>query len=188
MTRLALRHVFTPHGTPYVPPPSRRGDDLHFVRYDPASACPCGAANSAHVLTFGHMHREQIEAEQNDPMAAAIMVVSDRASLDRHHLNLRSGELEECAEPRIALPPAADHRALLQAAIAAELKDTDRYFVSDALENISPNEQAQWREYRKRLRSGNAALKQGKEVAAVFADLPNDPKSVDHFAGLRARI
>jgi hypothetical protein len=182
MSRLPLRHIFTRPGTPYVVPPSTRGDDLNFVRYDPAKPCPCGAADAAQILTFGHMHRDQIEAEQRDPAAAAIIVVSDRASLDRHHLNVRTGDIEDCTAPRIVPVPAPDLSALLEAAIAAELARTDRYFVADALENISPAEQAQWLEYRKELRAGNAALKQGREVSAVLADLPKDLKSVDHFA------
>jgi hypothetical protein len=115
------------------------------------------------------MHRDHILAEQADPEAPA-----------------REGgkiQIEDDDHPGFPAASALDPLLLLQAAITEALTRSDRYMLADALENIAPDEQAAWREYRKALRTAHAM----NDQAAIVAALPKaNPKGVDPFAVFRS--
>jgi hypothetical protein len=147
--------------------PNLVGDDAMFARYDPATG---------ELLNVGHMHREHIEAETK--AGAAIVEHDDHtARIDTHKLDLTTRKLVPYTKPR----DIQAERDLALVAISQLLIGSDKYFTSDATDNITPQEQAQWRNWRKALR---AAAKLD-DPDALIAAVPKTPKGIDLISHLR---
>lgn len=138
---------------PTITPPSPNLDG-HDVKFVRRAA-------DGSPLNWGHMHRDHFE---------------DRKA--------KGDNIEEVADDFVPPPPSAPDDALhAQFLIAGALEQTDKYFMSDALDNITPAEQAQWRAYRQKLRAAN---KLGN-AAAIVANVPPDPKGVDRLGTIRGK-
>jgi hypothetical protein len=112
------------------------------------------------VTTWGHMHKDHIERFRNEG----------------HDIRI----VDESWEPP---PPKKPEKSLLlRVEIARILDQTDKYFTSDAMENIDAQTQGDWRQYRKALR--DAA--KGGTAPEMVAALPSvDPKGNDPFQKFR---
>jgi hypothetical protein len=116
---------------------------------------------SGKVINWGHMHRDDIARHQ--------------AAGDRIEEAPDDLQPPAAAEPDLALQ--------MQYTIAGELAKADRYFLTDALDNITADEQAQWRAYRKALRDANKLT----DPAAILAHVPKTPKGIDAFEYIRGK-
>lgn len=112
------------------------------------------------VATWGHMHRDHIERFRNEG----------------HDIRI----VDESWEP--PAPSLPNQSLLMRMEIARILEQTDKYFTSDAMENIDTQTQGDWRQYRRALR--NAAKE--STVSDMVAALPSvDPKGNDPFQRFR---
>lgn len=112
------------------------------------------------VATWGHMHRDHVE----------------RFRSEGHDIRI----VDESWEP--PAPQLPDQSLLVQVEIARTLEQTDKYFTSDAMDNIDQSTQVKWRQYRKALRD---AAKNGT-VSGTLTIIPSaDPKGNDPFQKFR---
>jgi hypothetical protein len=83
-------------------------------------------------------------------------------------------------------PPVFEADIALQAqyTITGALIATDRYFTTDALDNVSAAEQAQWRAYRQKLRDAAKLT----DPAAMVSAIPVPPKGNDPASVLRNKV
>jgi hypothetical protein len=110
-------------------------------------------------VSWGHMHREEIE----------------RFKADGDDIHIVSSYWAPPA-------PEVDHLAAARFLIAHVLAQSDKYFTSDATDNIDVKTQDKWRKYRRALRDAN---KEGT-IEGLMAALPgDDPKGIDPFEGYR---
>jgi hypothetical protein len=79
-------------------------------------------------------------------------------------------------------PKLPDPKLLLQAEVFRALEQTDKYFTTDATDNIDGPTQAQWRQYRKALRD---AVKKDTPQDVVAGIPSSDPKGNDPFKKFR---
>lgn len=111
------------------------------------------------VATWGHMHKDHIERFRNEG----------------HDIRI----VDESWEPP---PPQVDKTPHMQMEIARTLEQTDKYFTSDAMDNVDESTQAKWRLYRQALRD---AAKKDTLQDMVAALPPVDPKGNDPFHKFR---
>jgi hypothetical protein len=112
------------------------------------------------AVTWGHMHRDHIE----------------RFRSEGHDIRI----VDEDWEP--PPPKKPEQRLVMQMEIARTLEQTDKYFTSDAMDNIDTGMQGQWRQYRKALRDA-AKKSTPQDVAAALPGA--DPKGNDPFQKFR---
>jgi hypothetical protein len=111
------------------------------------------------VATWGHMHKDHIE----------------RFRSEGHDIRI----VDESWEPPQFQVDKTPH---MQMEIARTLEQTDKYFTSDAMDNVDESTQAKWRLYRQTLRD---AAKKGT-LQDMVAALPTlDPKGNDPFQKFR---
>jgi hypothetical protein len=147
---------------PVAPDPA-----IDFVRYDPATGA---------ILSRGRMHPDLIAEEQKTGSTIRPADIPwDAITQDTHKVDISSGKIvsmERKVDPSVKTKE-------LRAAIAKLLGDTDKYFIGDWQDNITAQEQAQWRTFRRALRNAN----KGADAAAIIAALPAaTPDGIDPFA------
>jgi hypothetical protein len=150
---------------PVAPDPA-----IDFVRYDPATGA---------ILSRGRMHPDLIAEEQKTGSTIRPADIPwDAITQDTHKVDISSGKIvsmERKVDPSVKTKE-------LRAAIAKLLGDTDKYFIGDWQDNITAQEQAQWRTFRRALRNAN----KGADAAAIIAALPAaTPDGIDPFAQWR---
>jgi hypothetical protein len=111
------------------------------------------------VATWGHMHKDHIE----------------RFRSEGHDIRI----VDESWEPPQFQVDKTPH---MQMEIARTLEQTDKYFTSDAMDNVDESTQAKWRLYRQTLR---VAGRQSTLQDMVAALPPADPKGNDPFQKFR---
>jgi hypothetical protein len=150
---------------PVAPDPA-----VDFVRYNPDGS----------ILSRGRMHPDLIAAEA---AAGGLIRPVDQKwetiTQNGHKVDVGTGKIVTFAP----LPDPSKKLADVKAHIAKLLSDTDKYFVDDWQENITAQEKAQWKEYRKALRDAN----KNPDAASILAALPASmPNGQDPFARLRS--
>jgi hypothetical protein len=152
-------------------PPNLDGDDVGFARFDPATG---------EIGSHGVMHRRHIKDEA-EAGGHIIEHAENGLTLDCHRVDLKKRCIVDHKPKRDLAKEKQGAKDAALTAIAALLLQSDKYFVSDATDNITPAEQAQWRDYRQKLRAA-ARL---DDPAAIVAAVPKTPKGVDLVAHLR---
>jgi hypothetical protein len=112
------------------------------------------------VATWGHMHKDYIE----------------RFRSEGHDIRI----VDESWEPPPPVTPAKN--LLLRVELSRILEQTDKYFTSDAMDNVDELTQKKWQLYRQALR---VAGRQSTLQDMVAALPPADPKGNDPFQKFR---
>lgn len=146
--------------------PDLSGHDVTFARYDPTTG---------KITSTGVMHREHILTEY--AQGVSIIEVESPMGHLTHKVDVATKKPVILSTPLPGTPICPSMDVVIQ----FELMRTDHYFTGDALDNITAQEQQDWRIYRKALR---VAAKLGDDKSKLAA-LPKDAKGVDQFAVFR---
>lgn len=146
-----------------IPPaPNLTGEDVGFVRYDPETGM---------VISHGMMNRSHIRKEQE----AGVHIIehnNHEISFKTHRVDHKSKRILEDKTGHTDQQQSERDLAFAQWTIQDELRSTDKYFLSDALDNLSQSEQTNWRVYRQALR----AAYQSQDVGRMTKVLEQRPK------------
>jgi hypothetical protein len=144
--------------------PNLAGDDVAFVRFD---------AKTGVVTGTGHMHRDHIKAEK-DAGGSIVETHWQGLEIGKHVIDPDSGAVVGGVEP---VTDPGDDWAHMLSEIRRRLTATDKFFTTDALDNIDQATQNRYREYRKKLRDV-AKLTDPKAMQAAMPDdpLPDSPR------------
>jgi hypothetical protein len=120
--------------------PNLEGDDVRFLRYDPETHI---------VVGYGHMHRDHIKREQEEG-GFIIETKILNPIIGETRINPNTGDIINSFQKTKSkfIEPIEP----VQSEIRQRLENSDKYFTTDALENIDEKTQANYREYRKALR------------------------------------
>ncbi len=134
---------------------ARHDESVNFVRHD----------DDGMIIGTGQMLRVHIERRQ--AAGENIEIVAEPPEL-----------------PRPSTPDYV-HLSVLRVLIERALAESDRYFTADAPDNVSADQQEQWRAYRRALR----ATYKTDDLAKAIGMLPTvNPKGADVFGDLRKAV